>query len=83
MYEVNIPLEKLLEASDGSIYKIAILAAKRAIALTDGEKPLIDKPGEKVLDNALREIRNGKIKVKAKVKVKAKEKEKEKAKEKK
>lgn len=66
MKEINIPLEKLLEASGGSIYKIAILAAKRAIHLTDGEKPLIDKPGEKVLDNALKEIRNGKIKVKEK-----------------
>ena len=66
MYEVNIPLEKLVEASEGSIYKITILAAKRAIALTDGEKPLIDKPGDKVLDNALREIKTGKIKVKAK-----------------
>ncbi len=66
MYEVNIPLERLVEASEGSIYKITILAAKRAIALTDGEKPLIDKPGEKVLDNALREIKSGKIKVKAK-----------------
>ena len=64
MHEINVPLEKLLEASDGSIYKITILAAKRAISLTDGEKPLIEKPGEKVLDNALREIRNGKIKVK-------------------
>ena len=66
MYDVNIPLEKLLEASGGSIYKITILAAKRAIVLADGEKPLIDKPGEKVLDNALNEIRTGKIKVKEK-----------------
>ncbi|MCK4519777.1 MAG: DNA-directed RNA polymerase subunit omega [Candidatus Omnitrophica bacterium] len=66
MEKVNIPLEKLLKASNGSIYKVAILAAKRAISLTDGEKPLIEKPGEKVLDNALREIRDGKIKVKEK-----------------
>lgn len=66
MYEVNIPLETLLEASEGSIYKITILAAKRAISLTDGEKSLLDKPGEKVLDNALREIKDGKIKVKKK-----------------
>jgi len=66
MYEVSIPLEKLLEASGGSIYKVTILAAKRAITLTDGEKPLNDKPSEKVLDNALREIRDGKIKVKTK-----------------
>ena len=61
---MNIPLEKLLEASQGSIYKLAILAAKRAIALTDGEKPMIDKPGEKCLDNALREIQDGAVKAK-------------------
>lgn len=61
---VNIPLEKLLEASDGSIYKVTILAAKRAISLADGEKTLVEKPSAKVLDNALREIKNGKIKVK-------------------
>jgi len=64
MDDVNIPLEKLLEASNGSIYKVTILAAKRAIMLADGEKTLIEKPSEKVLDNALREIKNGKIKVK-------------------
>ena len=61
---VSIPLEKLLEASNGSIYKVTILAAKRAIILADGEKTLVEKPSEKVLDNALREIKNGKIKVK-------------------
>ena len=64
MDDVNIPLEKLLEASNGSIYKVTILAAKRAIILADGEKTLVEKPSEKVLDNALREIKNGKIKVK-------------------
>jgi len=60
----NIPLEGLLDASNGSIYGLAILAAKRAMTLTDGEKPILDKPGEKVLDNALREIEGGKIKIK-------------------
>jgi len=62
----NIPLEDLLEASNDSIYMLTILAAKRAMALTDGEKPLIEKPTEKVLDNALREIEAGKVKVKEK-----------------
>ena len=62
MNEQNFPLEKLLEASAGSIYKVTVLAAKRAISLTTGEKPLVEKAGEKVLDNALREIRDGKIK---------------------
>jgi len=60
----NIPLEGLLDASNGSIYGLAILAAKRAMALTDGEKPMAEKPGEKVLDNALKEIEGGKVKVK-------------------
>jgi DNA-directed RNA polymerase omega subunit len=63
-YEANIPLEELLGASNGSIYGLAILAAKRAMLLTDGDKPLIDKPIERALDNALREIREGKIKAK-------------------
>ncbi|MBN3039723.1 MAG: DNA-directed RNA polymerase subunit omega [Candidatus Omnitrophica bacterium] len=56
-----MPLENLLEASRGSIYKLTILAAKRAMELTDGQKPMIEKPGEKGLDNALREIEAGKI----------------------
>ena len=64
MNQKNIPLEEMLIASNGSIYELTILAAKRAILLTDGDKPLINKPGEKVLDNALQEIRAGKIKVK-------------------
>jgi len=59
-----IPIEKLLAAGQGSIYKLAILAAKRAIILADGEKPLIEKPSEKALDNALQEIQEGKIKIK-------------------
>jgi len=60
----DIPLESLLEATGGSIYKAAILAAKRAMSLSDGDKPLVGKPSEKVLDSALREIEAGKIKAK-------------------
>ena len=56
--------EKLVKASGGSIYKLTILAAKRAIQIADGEKPLIDKAGEKALDSALKEIAGEKIKVK-------------------
>lgn len=66
MDRINIPLESLLKASNGSIYKLAILAAKRAISLSEGEKPLVEKPSERMLDNALREIREGKIKAKDK-----------------
>ena len=61
MKAANIPLERLLGASRGSIYKLTILAAKRAIEITDGDKALIDKPSEKCLDNALREIEAGRI----------------------
>lgn len=57
-------MEKLLDASSGSVYKLAVLLAKRALSLADGEKPLIDKPVEKVLDNAMREIVEGKIRAK-------------------
>jgi DNA-directed RNA polymerase omega subunit len=64
MNQKNIPLEEMLNGSNGSIYELTILAAKRAILLTDGDRPLNEKPGEKVLDNALQEIRAGKIKVK-------------------
>lgn len=64
MQRVSIPLEKLLKASNGSIYKVAMLAAKRAIDLTDGEKPLSEKCGDRVLDIALVEIVDGKIKAK-------------------
>ena len=64
MNDQEIPLEKLLEASNGSIYKVAILAAKRAISLSDGEKPLVERQSERMLDNALREIEQGKIRVK-------------------
>ncbi len=63
--EEIVSLEKLLiKVSESSIYKLAVLAAKRAIILADGEKPLIDKPSGKALDNALREIQEGKIRIK-------------------
>ena len=61
--EDYIPLEKLLEAAGGSVYKLTILAAKRALQLADGEKPLVEKTDEKLLDNALREIAGRKIKI--------------------
>ena len=61
-----VPAEKLLGSSEGSIYKLAILAAKRATQLADGEKPLVDKGEGKFLDCALEEIIQNRIKVKIK-----------------
>lgn len=64
MNESYVSVEKILGAAGGSIFKVTILAAKRALMLADGEKALIEKPGEKLLDNALREIVEGKVRVK-------------------
>ena len=57
-------LEDALEASRGSIYKLTMLAAKRAVEIADGDKAMVEKPDEKVLDDALKEIAAGKVKVK-------------------
>ena len=59
-----IPVEELLKASNGSIYKLAMLAAKRSLQIADGDKPLVDSADDKPLDVALREIEAGKIKLK-------------------
>ncbi|MBU2101778.1 MAG: DNA-directed RNA polymerase subunit omega [Candidatus Omnitrophota bacterium] len=64
MNDKYISVDKVVGASNGSIFKITILAAKRALQLADGVKCLVEKPGEKLIDNALREIVEGKIKVK-------------------
>lgn len=56
-----IPRERLLGATNGSIYKLAALAAKRAMSLAGGEKPLVAKRTEKLLDIALEEIAQKKI----------------------
>jgi DNA-directed RNA polymerase subunit K/omega len=58
------PPEKLLQASEGSIYKLAILVSKRAMLLADGEKPLVEGASEKLLDTALKEICENKITMK-------------------
>jgi len=60
-----IPIEELLPYSEGSRYKLTMLAAKRALQLSDGAKGLAEKIGEKALDNAMQEIFVGKVRVKA------------------
>jgi len=64
-----VPVEELLKASDGSIYKLTMLAAKRSLQIADGDKPLVDGTEDKPLDAALREIAAGKIRLKKKNKV--------------
>ncbi|MFA5059340.1 MAG: DNA-directed RNA polymerase subunit omega [Candidatus Omnitrophota bacterium] len=58
------PLEQLLPRAAGSIYKLILLASKRALELADGLPPLIDFPSQKTATIALDEILAGKVETK-------------------
>ena len=63
--------EKLLGQSLGSIYKLVILASKRALEIAEGQPRLVeDAPTAKPSTVALHEIAEGKIEAR---KIKAKE----------
>jgi len=63
--------EKLLDKSLGSIYKLVILASKRALEIAEGQPKLVaDDASVKPSTVALHEIAAGKIEAK---KIKAKE----------
>ena len=63
--------EKLLDKSLGSIYKLVILASKRALEIAEGQPKLVaDDASIKPSTVALHEIAAGKIEAK---KIKAKE----------
>ena len=60
-------IEKLLERCGGSIYKLVILAAKRALEISDGAPRLVEMSvKEKPALVALREIFEGRIGMKIK-----------------
>ena len=60
------PLEKLLEKSQYSIYKLVRMAAKRSMELADGMPRLIENPTSlKTATIALEEILNNKVGLKA------------------
>jgi DNA-directed RNA polymerase omega subunit len=51
------PIEKLLPQSNGSIYKLILLASQRALELTEGSPRLIEYPStQKPATIALEEI---------------------------
>ena len=53
----------------GSLYKLVVLTAMRAVELSDGAANLIgDKPEGKMINTALKEIAEGKIEYKVKEK---------------
>lgn len=62
----DIGIDTLIEKT-GSVYKLSILTAMRAIELGDGAAKLVEtKPEDKVINIALKEILEGKISYKVK-----------------
>lgn len=61
----NIFREELLDKTDSSIYKLVILATKRALEIAEGAPKLADVGGDvKPTTVALREIMGGKVRFK-------------------
>jgi len=62
---VYVPLEKLLDKSEGSIYKLVILASKRALEIAEGQPKLVEAGATvKPSTIALYEIAEGKVQCK-------------------
>lgn len=64
---VYMPIEELLEKTD-SVYKLVILAAKRAVELNQGSSALVKIDSKKPTTIALEEIRQGRVALKTKKK---------------
>lgn len=60
----QVPIEELLKRCT-SVYRLVILAAKRAKEVTDGAPPLVSTSHRKVTSVALEEILQGKVLYKA------------------
>ena len=56
----QLPIEELLKRC-GSVYRLVILAAKRAKEVAEGSPPLVDTGQHKVTSVALEEILQGKV----------------------
>ena len=56
----QVAIEELLKRC-GSIYRLVILAAKRAKEVAEGAPPLVETPQRKVTSIALEEILQGKV----------------------
>ncbi|MDD4899656.1 MAG: DNA-directed RNA polymerase subunit omega [Candidatus Omnitrophica bacterium] len=66
---VYVPLEKVLDKDEKSIYKLVILASKRALEIAEGQPKLVNvNAAVKPSTVALYEIADGKIKYKANAK---------------
>ena len=56
----QVPIEDLLKRC-GSVYRLVILAAKRAKEVAEGSPPLVEMQQRKVTSIALEEILQGKV----------------------
>lgn len=57
--------EHLLDKTEGSVYKLVVLASKRSLELAEGQVKLVDMPvSAKPSIVALREIEEGKVQLK-------------------
>ena len=65
MEDKQIPIEKLFEKT-GSLYKLVILASRRALELNAGSPQLVEQAQVRVLQTALREIAEDKVAYKIK-----------------
>ena len=61
---INFQRDDLLKNTGNSIYKLVILAAKRAIELNNGMPKLVDHAPGKSGSIALEEIKQGKVRLK-------------------
>ena len=59
-----VPLEQLLDKSEGSVYKLVILASKRAMEIAEGQPKLVEMSNAtKPSTIALFEIAENKVRV--------------------
>ena len=57
-----VPIEKLLKSAGNSMYKLVILASRRALELGAGSEKLVEaSPNTKLTTIALKEIQENKI----------------------
>jgi len=62
-------MEKLIKEKQDSIYKLVVLASRRALELGSGSQKLVDTPANtKLTTIALKEIREDKVRYKIKKK---------------
>lgn len=57
---IDPPMDELIKKAD-SRYTLVVLVSKRARQLVSGEPPLTEKPSNKAVTQAIREVYEGKI----------------------